>query len=87
MNCTDKSLRKNIADAIINIFISLKENEEKWDEFLKFIINNFYLEFNENNIDKFELSLYLLSKIYGDAYDELKEGIPVFLKCFNTYFQ
>ena len=87
INTKNKNLRKKISNAIINVFISLKENEEKWDEFLKFIINNFYLEFNENNIDKFELSLYLLSNIYSEAYDELKEGIPIFLKCFNVYFQ
>ena len=87
INTKDKNLRKKISDAIINVFISLKENEEKWDELLKFIINNFYLEFNENNIDKFELSLYLLSNIYSEAYEELKEGIPIFLKCFNVYFQ
>ena len=87
INTKDKNLRKKISDAIINVFISLKENEEKWDELLKFIINNFYLEFNESNIDKFELSLYLLSNIYSEAYEELKEGIPIFLKCFNVYFQ
>ena len=87
INTKDKNLRKKISDAIINIFISLKENEEKWDEFLKFIINNFYLDFNESNIDKFELSLYLLSNVYSEAYEELKEGIPIFLKCFNVYFQ
>ena len=87
INTKNKNLRKKISNAIINVFISLKENEEKWDEFLKFIINNFYLEFNESNIDKFELSLYLLSNIYSEAYEELKEGIPIFLKCFNVYFQ
>jgi len=57
------------------------------DELLKYIISNFNLELNENNLNSIELSLYLLSNIYGVAYDQLKEGIPLFLNCFKLYFK
>ena len=82
----DKSLQKKIADAIIKVYEGLIENEEKWDELLKYIINLFNLELNKNNYENIELGLYLLSNIYEFAYDELSEGISLFLQKFKIYF-
>ena len=86
-NVQDKNLNKKIANAIVNVFTCLLENDEKWDELLKYIIGNFNLELSENNLNIIELSLYLLSNVYGVANDQLKEGIPVFLNCFSIYFK
>ena len=86
-NVQDKNLNKKIANAIVNVFTCLLENDEKWDELLKYIIANFNLELSENNLNIIELSLYLLSNVYGVANDQLKEGIPVFLNCFSIYFK
>ena len=83
---TNKSLKKKIAEAGIRIYEGLIENEEKWDEFLKYLINIFNLDLNENNLDNIELGLYILSDIFSFAYDELKEGIPLFLSKFKIYF-
>ena len=82
----DKNLKKNIAEAAIRIYEGLVENEEKWDEFLKYIINIFNLELNENNYKNIEFGLFILSNIFSFAYDELKEGISIFLIKFKTYF-
>ena len=83
---TNKSLKKQIAEAAIRIYEGLYENEEKWDEFLKYVINIFNLDLNENNIDIIQLGLFILSDIFSFAYDELKEGIPLFLNKFKIYF-
>ena len=81
----NKSLQKKIADASIKVYEGIYENEEKWDEFLKFIINLFNLELTNNNYGNIELGLYLLSNIYDFAYDELNEGIKLFLAAFKKY--
>ena len=83
---TNKSLKKQIAEAAIRIYEGLYENEEKWDEFLKYVINIFNLDLTENNFDNIELGLFILSDIFSFAYDELKEGIPMFLNKFKIYF-
>ena len=85
-NTQNKSLQKKIADASIKVYEGLIENEEKWDEFLKYIISLFNLELTEANYGNIELGLYLLSNIYSFAYDELNEGIKLFLEKFKTYF-
>ena len=83
---TNKSLKKQIAEAAIRIYEGLYENEEKWEEFLKYVINIFNLDLTENNFDNIELGLFILSDIFSFAYDELKEGIPMFLNKFKIYF-
>ena len=86
-NIPNNSIRKKIADAAISFFTALMENEEKWEEFLKYIINLFNLELNETNFNNIELGLHLLSNVYSVAYDELKEGVQIFLKNFQVYFK
>ena len=82
----NKSLQRKIADAALKVYEGLIENEEKWDDFLKFMISLFNLDLTDNNYQKIELGLFLLSNIYFFAYDELKEGINIFLKKFKIYF-
>ena len=84
---TNNSLRKKVADASITFFESVIESREKWDEFLKYIISLFNLELNEQNFTNIELGLHLLSNVYSIAYDELKEGVQIFLKNFTIYFK
>ena len=84
---TKNSMRKKISDACICFFAVIKENKERWDEFLKYIISLFNLELNETNFNNIELGLYLLSNVYSIAYDELKEGVQIFLKNFTIYFK
>ena len=84
---SNNSLRKKIADASISFFSVIMENEEKWEEFLKYIISLFNLELNEQNFSNIELGLHLLANIYSIAYDELKEGVQLFLKNFSIYFK
>ena len=84
---TNNSLRKKVSDATISFFASVMENKEKWDEFLKYIISLFNLELNEQNFSNIELGLHLLSNVYSIAYDELKEGVQIFLKNFTVYFK
>ena len=83
----NNSLRKKIADASISFFSVIMENEEKWEEFLKYIISLFNLELNDQNFSNIELGLHLLANIYSIAYDELKEGVQIFLKNFTIYFK
>ena len=84
---TDKSIRKKICDAIVNVFTCLSENEEKWEDLLRLVVEGFKLELNQNNLDNIMLSLNLLSAIYGIAYDDLKGGIATYTKCFQLYFK
>ena len=84
---SNNSLRKKIADASITFFTVIMDNEEKWEELLKYIISLFNLELNEANFANIELGLHLLSNVYSIAYDELKEGLQIFLKNFKVYFQ
>ena len=86
-NITNKSLRKQIADACIKIFEGLIENEEKWQELLEYIVSLFKLNLDDSNVANIELGLYLLSNIYSFAYDELKEGTKLFLQNFSVYFK
>ena len=83
----NNSLRKKIADSAITFFESIIESKEKWEEFLKYIISLFNLELNEQNFASIELGLHLLSNVYSLAYDELKEGVQIFLKNFTIYFK
>ena len=82
----NKALKKNVAEAAIRVYEGLVENQEKWDEFLKYLINIFNLDLVEDNFQKIEFGLYILSNIFSFAYEELKEGIPVFLSKFKNYF-
>ena len=84
---TNNSLRKNVAEAAISFFTAIMENDEKWEELLKYIISLFNLQLNDTNYANIELGLFLLSNVYSIAYDELKEGVQIFLKNFDEYFK
>lgn len=83
----DPKLKKKICDAICNIYVCISENEEKWEELLRYIISGLNLELNEANLSQIEVSLYLLAGVYFTAYDEMNEGIPTYIKCFQMYFK
>ncbi len=74
---TNNSLRKNVAEAAISFFTAIMENDEKWEELLKYIISLFNLQLNDTNYANIELGLFLLSNVYSIAYDELKEGVQI----------
>ena len=80
-------IKKKISDALVNIFTALSENDEKWEELLRFIVAGFNLELNEVNLPNIELCLTLLASVYGIAYDDLKEGSNVYIQCFANYFK
>lgn len=84
---TNFSIRKKIADAITHIFMSLTENEEEWKELLVFTINGFNLEITEANLPTINICLFLLASMYSHAHDQLKEGIPLYIKSFHAYFK
>jgi hypothetical protein len=82
----DQKVLKQIAEACIKVYEGLIENEEKWDEFLKYIVTLFNLELNDENIPKIELGLYILSNIFSFAYEELSNDITNFLKKIKVFF-
>ena len=84
--CNNKGLLKKISDSMINYFNCLCENDENWNELLTFVLEIFNLPLNENNIEKIEIGLYFLSNIYRIAYDDLKDKIDLYIKCFKIYF-
>ena len=60
-----KQIKKKICDALVNVFTALSENDEKWEELLRFIVAGFNLELNEANLPNIELCLTLLASVYG----------------------
>ena len=84
---TDAALKKKISNALTNVFTCVTENEEKWEELLRFVVAGFNLELNEANLPNIELCLSLLASIYQTAYDDLKEGSNVYIQCFANYFK
>ena len=82
----NKILKKQIAEAAIRIYEGLNDNEEKWDEFLKYVINIFNLDLTENNIYIINLGLFILAELFSFAYDQLIEGIPLFMNKFKIFF-
>ena len=84
---TNKSLRKQIADAASTFFSSLVENEQKWDELLQYSMNLLSSDLNEQNIINVEFGLHLITNLYSVASDELEKGMKVFLSIFPVYFK
>ena len=84
---TNKSVRKQIADAASTFFVSLRENEENWDNLLQYSINLLSGDLDEKNIDNVELGLHLVTNIYSMADEQLGKGLKNFLNNFNVYFK
>ena len=84
---SNKQARKQIADASATFFSSLAENEEKWDDLLKYAVNLLTNDLNEQNITNVEFGLHLITNLYSVASDELEKGMKNFLSIFPIYFK
>ena len=87
VNCNDKSLKKKYGDIISNICESVFNNKEKWDDALKYVANGFIIELKPENFLSIESSVFLLSKIFNYAQDELLTGIDQLIIGFNKFFK
>ena len=85
--CKDKSLKKKIGNIVSNLYESVSYNKEKWDTVLKYIADGFKLPLNQENVINIESAVYLLSKIFPYATDELTPGIDTFIQSFKNYFK
>jgi len=87
VNCNDKSLKKKYGDIVSNICESVFNNKEKWDDALKYVANGFIIELKPENFLSIESSVFLLSKIFNYAQDELLTGIDQLIIGFNKFFK
>ncbi len=87
VNCNEKSLKKKYADIVSNICESVFNNKEKWDDALKYVANGFIIELKPENFLSIESSVFLFSKIFNYAQDELLTGIDQLIIGFNKFFK
>ena len=87
VNCNEKSLKKKYCDIVSNICESVFNNKEKWDDALKYVANGFIIELKPENFLNIEGSLFLFSKIFNYAQDELLTGIDQLIIGFNKFFK
>ena len=86
IKCTDKSLKKKIGSIVGNLYESISFNNEKWDTVLKYIADGFKLPLTPENAINIDSAVYLLSKIFPFATEELTPGIDTFIEGFKKYF-
>ena len=84
---TNKQVRKQIGDASATFLSSLMENEESWDNLLKYATNLLSSEITPENIDNIEFGLHLMTNIYSLATEDLKIELKIFLSIFPIYFK
>ena len=87
IKCNDKSLKKKIGNIVGNLYQSVTQCEKEWDTVLQYIAQGFKLPLNQENAKNIDSAIYLLSKIFAFATDELTPGIDVFIEGFKKYFQ
>ena len=87
VNCNEQSLKKKYCDIVSNIYESVFNNKEKWDDALKYVANGFINELKPENFLSIESSVFLLSKIFNYAQDELLTGIDQLIIGFNKFFK
>ena len=87
IKCNDKSLKKKIGNIVGNLYQSVSKVEKKWDTVLQYIADGFKLPLNQENAVNIDSAVYLLSKIFTFATDELTPGIDVFIEGFKKYFK
>ncbi|MCQ2818387.1 MAG: hypothetical protein MJ252_14060 [archaeon] len=83
----DLSLGKKICDVISMIYENVSNSEEKWEDALRYIVDGFKADLQQQNFLIIQNSLCLLSKIFNYAYSELKEGANLFINGFNNFFK
>ena len=87
IKCNDKSLKKKIGNIIANLYQSISNNNEKWETVLKYIAEGFALPLTPENALNIDSAVYLLSKVFSFATEELTPGIDVFINGFKNYFK
>ena len=87
IKCNDKSLKKKIGNIVGNLYQSVSYNKEKWETVLKYIADGFKLPLTPENATNIDSAVYLLSKIFAYATEELTPGIDVFIEGFKNYFE
>ena len=87
VNCNEQSLKKKYCDIVSNICESVFNNKEKWDDALKYVANGFINELKHENFLSIEGSLFLFSKNFKYAQDELLTGIAQLIIGFNKFFK
>ena len=87
VNCNEQSLKKKYCDIVNNIYESVFNNKEKWDDALKYVANGFINELKPENFLSIEGSLFLFSKNFKYAQDELLTGIAQLIIGFNKFFK
>ena len=85
VNCNEKSLKKKYCDIVSNICESVFTNKEKQDDALKYVANGFINELK--HFLSIEGSLFLFSKNFKYAQDELLTGIAQLIIGFNKFFK
>lgn len=86
VNNSENSLNNKICDTICTVAGGVYELEEKWDDLIKYLINNFSAGYDASNAKHVENSLNILSQIYLMNYDELSKNNNLFIECFKKYF-
>jgi len=86
VNNTQNSLNSKICDTICTVASNIYELEEKWDDLIKYLVNNFSADYNVNTAEHVENSLNILSQIYLMNYDEFHKSSNLFIECFKKYF-
>ena len=87
IKCNDKSLKKKIGNIVGNLYESVAFNKEKWETVLQFIAQGFKLPLTPENALNIDSAVYLLSKIFPFATEELTPGIDTFIEGFKKYFK
>ena len=87
IKCNDKSLKKKIGNIVGNLYESVSYNKEKWKTVLQYIADGFKLPLTPENSLNIDSAVYLLSKIFSFATEELTPGIDVFIHGFKNYFK
>jgi len=87
IKCNEKSLKKKIGNIVGNLYESVSYNKEKWETVLKYIADGFKLPLTPENALNIDSAVYLLSKVFTFATEELTPGIDVFINGFKNYFK
>ena len=87
IKCNDKNLKKKIGNIVANLYESVSFNKEKWETVLQYIADGFKLPLIEENKINIESAVYILSKVFPFATEELTPGIDVFIDGFKKYFK
>ena len=87
IKCNDKNLKKKIGNIVGNLYESVSFNKEKWETVLQYIADGFKLPLTPENAINIDSAVFILSKVFPYATEELTPGIDVFIDGFKKYFK